>query len=174
MEAAKQLNFFDTQINEMQRQFLDVMYHDAKDRKGYFFKASYRPFVREKWTTSIDNLAANIEEADTYVSINSFHGKSRNASNIHTINNLYFDLDFHEICSENELKERIDNMLKAINLAVEDGKLPCPTMITKSGRGLGLFFVLEKSIANTSNTKKAIRFWEHIAKIWGKSLKTLL
>lgn len=163
MQQAVQLNFFNSAMNEMQRQFLDILYHDSKHRNGYFLNAQYRPTIRETWTANIDSLESDMDSTDVYVAINSFHGKSRRSSNVHTINAIFFDLDFHEPCSNNELDERINNTHDLILSAADRGVLPRPTMITKSGRGLGLFYVLEKSIANTPNTQKSIQFWKHVS-----------
>lgn len=174
---ATQSNFFSAEraeINAMQRQFLNVLYHDATERKGRFLKAQYRPSIRETWTTNIAVLESDTESADTYVAINSFHGQSRKASNVHTINAIFFDLDYHEPCSNDELDLRIDDTLEVLQSAANNGRLPRPTMVTKTGRGLGLFYVLEKSIANTPNTQKSIRFWKNVSNGLAKLIEHVL
>lgn len=80
---------------------------------------------------------------DSYVSINNFRPKGRRTKTDCTqVNGFFFDMDCHNLEQE-EIDVRIKRTLQALNCAVHDQVLPLPTMTTNSGRGLGVFFLLE-------------------------------
>lgn len=80
---------------------------------------------------------------DSYVSINNFKPKGRRTkADCTQINGFFFDMDCHDLEQE-EIDVRIKRTLQALNCAVNDQVLPLPTMTTNSGRGLGVFFLLE-------------------------------
>ena len=81
-----------------------------------------------------------------YASINGFSGKRRITDQCRQINALFFDIDIHggeDLPSAVEGK--VASVAEAVCKAVSSGLLPSPTMTVDSGRGLHLYYVLERS-----------------------------
>ena len=148
-------------LNE-QQQFIEILHRESKVRGGFavqFTATGDKPmniWAQDLAALSTDSLAHN-----TYISINSFRGKKRDSDKFRTINCVYLDLDCHNGSME-EIRARIDNTKAVLHQAYDEDVLPRPTMITESGRGLGIFYVLKRSIANTAATQKQVRFWKYI------------
>lgn len=96
-----------------------------------------------------DIIQAKNDGRDTYVSVNTFTGKSRRAEDCFALGTIFLDLDIHD--DDAECRETVKALsLHVLEEAFANGELPVPTMITDSGRGFGLFYVLERSIAAQS------------------------
>lgn len=156
-----------------QEVFLHTLHHDY--RGGYIVRMSidndgnYRSYANK----SIKEIKCYNSKNNVYVSLNTFKNHNRAATNVHSINCIYYDLDTHN-GTDKHIKLCIENTLKAIKNEFEADTLPRPTMITNTGRGLGLFYVLENSIANTSKTQKSIRFWKYIYTSMAEKIKNVL
>ncbi len=90
--------------------------------------------------------------ADVYVSLNGFKSKrSRAIDNLFCVNALAFDLD-HEGAhkgrvEQSEVETAKQEVQDAIFNAVLESKLPNPTLLTDTGRGLQLIYVLDTPMA---------------------------
>ena len=80
-----------------------------------------------------------------YVSVNGFSGDRRRLDSLRQINALFFDLDCHG-SSRSQTDNAICNALEIISEAVRIEKFPRPTLTVDSGRGLHLYYVLNRSI----------------------------
>ena len=101
-----------------------------------------------------------------YVSHHGFNGKRRLANRTRQLNALFFDLDCHR-APETERESLIDAVLERIMDAVQENRMPNPTLIVDSGRGVQLYYVLERSIPyrfrGTGETnKKGIDFYKDV------------
>ncbi len=83
--------------------------------------------------------------ASYYLTHNGFTSRTRKTEALRQLNALFFDLDCHD-ATESETRIAVDRALQALNGAVRAATLPEPTMIIDSGRGLQLFYVLDRSI----------------------------
>lgn len=136
-------------------------------------------FLAGKGQYSSTNLA-EIESYDqnynTYVSLHSFSRYGRHAEDIREITCIYYDLDMHANCPMGYIEECTENTLQVLYDAIYgDGELPEPTIITRTGRGLGLFYVLDRSIACAKGRNaRQVEFWKLIYRRMGEKIKTIL
>jgi hypothetical protein len=95
------------------------------------------------------------KDLSCYVSVNSFFIPKRNNSNARQINAFYVDLDhYKEFLSQ-------EDVLAAINFLVKTERLPEPTMIIDSGRGLYAIWLIESVPAKFVSVQK---LYSHIEK----------
>lgn len=160
-----------TKLNQ-QQVFLETLFHDNRD--GFLTRMKLSSGKSIKYSSKdCKTMESYDKNCDTYITLNGFKSPDKNSRNLRNINCLYFDLDCHDK-DQNYIENCIKNTYIVLGDAIKKGIFPKPTMITESGRGLGLFFVLRKSIANTSNTVKQINFFNIIYKCIFKRLKELL
>lgn len=191
---AKQLHLFKDEKILMQENFLDVLHHDAKKHGGMFCQVNITTdsSTKQKWSSKGSAaLMVFDQEANHYIALNSFHQTKemvedavtgewkeevtlkRDSNHLHAITCIFLDLDCHEE-SVGEIESRIYHTQKVLEDSYEEGLLPKPTMITETGRGLGIFYVLSRSIANSPKTQKQIRFWKYLCEEYGKKYDTIL
>lgn len=113
-----------------------------------------------------------------YVSVNGFSGDRRRLDSLRQINALFFDLDCHE-SSRSQTDNAIRNAIETINEAVRIEKLPRPTLTVDSGRGLHLYYVLNRSIpyrcsANGPVNEKALGLFQFVQQKLSRTLSRLM
>lgn len=113
-----------------------------------------------------------------YVSVNGFSGDRRRLDSLRQINALFFDLDCHE-SSRSQTDNAIRNAIETINEAVRIEKLPRPTLTVDSGRGLHLYYVLNRSIpyrcsANGPVNEKALGLFQFVQQKLSRTLSQLM
>lgn len=95
------------------------------------------------------------KDLSCYVSVNSFFIPKRNNSNARQINAFYVDLDhYKEFISQEDVMDAIDFLVKT-------ERLPEPTMIIDSGRGLYAMWLIESVPAKFKSVQK---LYSHIEK----------
>lgn len=95
------------------------------------------------------------KDLSCYVSVNSFFIPKRNNSNARQINAFYVDLDhYKEFISQ-------EDVMAAIDFLVKTERLPEPTMIIDSGRGLYAMWLIESVPAKFKSVQK---LYSHIEK----------
>ena len=95
------------------------------------------------------------KDLSCYVSVNSFFIPKRNNANARHINAFYVDLDhYKESLSQ-------DEVLAAIDFLVDTDRLPEPTMVIDSGRGLYSMWLIESVPAKFKSVQK---LYTHIEK----------
>jgi len=95
------------------------------------------------------------KDLSCYVSVNSFFIPKRNNSNARQINAFYVDLDhYKEFLSQ-------EDVMAAIDFLVKTERLPEPTMIIDSGRGLYAMWLIESVPAKFKSVQK---LYSHIEK----------
>lgn len=113
-----------------------------------------------------------------YVSVNGFSGDKRRLDSLRQINALFFDLDCHG-SSRSQTDNAICNALEIISEAVRIEKLPRPTLTVDSGRGLHLYYVLNRSIpyrcsANGPVNEKALSLFQLVQQKLSGTLSRLM
>lgn len=113
-----------------------------------------------------------------YVSVNGFSGDRRRLDSLRQINALFFDLDCHG-SSRSQTDNAICNALGIISEAVRIEKLPRPTLTVDSGRGLHLYYVLNRSIpyrcsANGPVNEKALSLFQLVQQKLSGTLSRLM
>lgn len=142
--------------------FCRLITHD--DRNSYYVVSS---FADGTWTDtavkkdSLPALGFN-PRASFYMTHNGFTSCCRKADQVRQLNALFFDLDCHNQ-SASQTQATVRKTLLALSQAIKESKLPQPTMTINSGRGVQLFFVLERSVPyrfeNGSVNEKALRLF---------------
>ncbi len=143
--------------------FLQMLYHDRRGGQMIRLRKNGDQ-VDQLSTCDMDELAATgTDPVDTYTTVHTFRGYKRTADRIFNFGSIYIDLDCHSDDPERiqAAKMRTVEILEA---AFSDGRLAVPTMITDSGRGFGLQYILDKSIANTWKTEKIKAFYKKVRK----------
>lgn len=180
-----------------QETFINALHHDAMTRGGFFAGLNLRKNdgetkVYTKWAKQNPrSLMTTDDSYNRYIALNTYHCQKkeeivyafekplikttlkRDTHHLHAITSVYLDLDFHDGTMQ-EIETRVENTKELLNYAYENKSLPYPTMITSTGRGLGIFYVLDRSIANVDKAEKQIKFWEYICKEYAAMYKELL
>lgn len=81
-------------------------------------------------------------ETNAYVTVNGLSRRRRSSAALFQKNTLFFDIDVHE----GDHGIAVPAVSSALHQAIDHGLVPMPTMITDTGRGLQLYYVLERSI----------------------------
>lgn len=134
--------------------FRRLLTHD--DRNSFYVLATD---AGGQWReTAVKNnglLAVGFQpNASYYITHNGFTSRTRKTEALRQLNALFFDLDCHN-AAEAETRAAVEEAIQAISSATKAGNLPEPTMIIDSGRGLQLFYVLDRSIPMNCSNKGA-------------------
>lgn len=157
-------------LNEQQR-FIRCLHHDSHDSYAVRFLKGKGQFS----SRCLSELESYDSHYDSYISLHGFSRYGRKSEHIRELTCIYYDLDLHQKRVDIDVDEYIYNTLNIINWAVDDEEIPKPTMITRTGRGLGLFYVLERSIACSKGRNAGqVEFWNLIYRRLGKKIKELL
>ncbi len=132
-------------------------------------------------STNLAEIKSYDKNYDTYVSLHAFSRYGRHAEDIQKITSIYFDLDMHANyancpCPMSHIEECTDNTLKVLYDAIYgDEELPEPTIITRTSRGLGLFYVLDRSIVcEKGRNTGQVEFWKMIYRKLGDKIKSII
>ncbi len=151
-------------INKNQTQkFVDCLYHDDRDSVYFVGAKTVGGFCESKFRKNeIVNRIDEINANSIYLSVNSFTSRfaKRTADNLRQVNAIFVDVDCHEYEGEDVSKE-IAKGIAVIAAAIAAKKLPQPTMIVHSGRGIHLYYVYADSIParlrNGSRNEKLLK-----------------
>ena len=176
---------FDGREDEMDA-MLCMLYHDSRDGqiiRTIFFQDRLDDYgnmpVEETCFTKPENITFlnrwnffTDSRQDGYVSLATFANgaKRRRSDNLYNRSTMYIDIDCHNAAISEEERTRILlDAAEKLNRAYEDGRLPVPTFINHTGRGLACFYVLRRSInAKITETKNTLLAFQSIyAKLVG-------
>lgn len=158
-------------INEQQL-FLRTLHHASHGSYVSRFLAGRGQYS----STNLAEIESYDKNYNTYVSLHSFSRYGRKAEDIREITCIYYDLDMHGKYPMSYIEECTDNTLLVLYDAIYgDEVLPEPTIITRTGRGLGLFYVLDRSIACAKGRNAGqVDFWKLIYRKLGEKIKSIL
>lgn len=158
--------------------FFRALFHD--DRNSSYALATcidgtWRESMHKNSHLSFIGAPSN---GSLYVSVNGFSGDRRRLDSLRQINALFFDLDCHG-SSRSQTDNAICNALEIISEAVRIEKLPRPTLTVDSGRGLHLYYVLNRSIpyrcsANGPVNEKALGLFRLVQQNLSRALSHLM
>lgn len=146
------------------REFLHTLFWDLPERKGQIFYARLQDGVfSQRSTCDLADIEAldDLAEVSTYISLNVFNGRKREASQMRFLTSMYVDIDIHDV-EDQELQKKKTTAQRVLIGKLQAGVLPVPTMITDTGRGYGLYYVLSGTIANTENAEKIRGYYNAI------------
>ena len=167
------IDYFRQNIIEEEKEqecFIHTIYHDAQNGNDMritmwdVYDVKEKKYVRKTSTyatNQYEKLACTGMNVNAYLALSTHAGTRRIHRQLFNRSVFYIDLDGHEFTSD-DLEGAKEKTRKLLNHAWNTGKLPVPTMITSTGRGYGLFYVLERSIAATEGTKKLMKLFDRI------------
>ena len=130
--------------------FLRLLYHDRRGGQMIWIRKD-QDDVSQRSTCDIEELAATgTDRAGYYTTVHTYKGWHRTADSVYNYGAIYIDLDCHA-GDQDQIADAKDRTLQLLDAAYESGDLAVPTMITDTGRGYGIYYVLQRSIANTAN-----------------------
>ena len=164
---------------EEQQRFLGILHRDSRGGSVICVQFHNGDLSMQQVTKDITEINGEQIKDDVYVSVNSFKTSggpftSRRAENVYSLNAMYIDLDLPGHKRNEDSEMIIHENLDMIHEAVSDGRLPRYTMITSTGNGLGVFFVLTNSIANTSKTAKQQQYFDTLYDLLAERMKDVL
>ena len=137
-------------------------------------RPSTNTFANKEVEKIIDFDASAFDRPAVYVGVNTFCGFRRKSEECYSINGFFIDLDGHDL-SEMELGAELIKARQILNDAFNDGTLLFPSKITRTGRGYGIFYILDRSIAaRTPNTEKFRKYFDFNYKMLLKAYTAVL
>ena len=164
---------------EEQQRFLGILHRDSRGGSVICTQFHDGTLLDQQVTKDTTSIHCEQIENDVYVSVNSFKSSggaftSRRSENVYSLNAMYLDLDLPGHKRKEDSERIIHENLETIHQAVSDGRLPRYTMITSTGNGIGVFFVLTNSIANTSKTTKQQQYFDTLYDLLAERMKDVL
>ena len=117
-----------------------------RDDDGFIAIAAERNRSFLQYHYKVDTLVQNIKktlniDANIYITANSFFKPTRTIESIRKLNALYIDLDYYKI--EKYKDYTGEEMLEVLNENYFGKSIPKPTLVTFTGRGLGIYWAIE-------------------------------
>lgn len=151
-------------------EFVSLLYHMLPKYHGKAVTANLpnektgRKEIEQRSFYNLDELKKIVtEDRYEYISVNPFigHGKRESDAAKYT-NTIFIDVDAHQYESHADLRVCIHKTKIALEKAYADKTLPVPTMVTDTGRGLGIYYILDNSIALRKGSENQIRLYDQI------------
>lgn len=162
------------ELEEEKKKFLKILHHDKKGGQMIRLRIDEKDSEQRSFC-EIDELAATgTDTAGYYVTVNTFRGYKRESSRVFNYTSIYIDIDCHKSSDPDVVDAAKEKAMGILQEAYESETLAIPTMITDTGRGFGLQYVLDKSIANTGRTEKMIAFFKRVRKSMFEKYKKIL
>lgn len=158
---------------EEQKTFMSLLYHDSRNGQIIRFQKNNEK-IRQFSTFDLDELEYTGTDFNTYVTINTFRGMRRKTDKLFNKLCMYIDLDCHGYDTEAELETAKKKTAHMLEKFYKNGELAAPTMITSTGRGFGLFYVLDRSIANTPAARNSMTLFSNTYILLIRKYKDLL
>lgn len=162
-----------TQEMDMQEKFISILHHDSRHGFVKIMKLYNNRKPVGYATKDYRSLIVDDMDCNAYITLNSFRKPNKDAQNLYSINCIYLDLDLHS-ANQDYIDFCVENTMKILKKEYETKELPVPSMITKTGRGLGLYYVLDRSIPNVAASKNAIDFWKLVYKGYADTIRKVL
>lgn len=124
------------------------------DQKHQMIQAQSQSYAKIENITKCINPFVEYPDGDNlYVSVNTFSGHRRKASKCYAINAIVVDLDDHR-SKPFIVRQKIENTFSVLYQAIDAERIPVPTIINATGRGLQLLFVYDRSISYRTQRHK--------------------
>lgn len=149
-----------------QEQFLSILYHDSQGGNAIRMllgeESEDKTYVRHFANRDYRKIGYRSTNYNAYTSVNTFRSYKRVADDVFNYSGIFIDLDGHDYASEEKLDKAIERTKEKLRQLYETEQITPPTMITYTGRGLGLFYVLSRSIANIPKNRKSIKLLDDV------------
>lgn len=161
--GAKVSVFYTYKKNDMESEkmdFLRLLYHDR--RGGQMIRLKKIGSLVEQYSTcDLQELAATGTDVNVYTTVNTFRGKKRSADKLFNYCSIFIDLDCHSL-NPDKIQISKERAKKILEKSYASNELAAPTLITDTGRGFGIQYVLAKSIANVPSNEKQRQLYKTI------------
>lgn len=145
---------------------LDMIHRDRADGYITIMQFDENGKIAKMYNDTYGELAKVIGEfegeKDVYITPNSFYIPRRNSGNIRQFRSLYVDLDI-EKKTNYDVMEAYYELFELVNME----KLPQPTMVVHSGRGLHVYWSIQDA------PKQAVYLWQEIEDLFCYRLESL-
>lgn len=146
--------------------FLSILYHDARGGNAIRMllgeNEGEKPYVRHFANRDYRKIGYRSTRYNAYASVNTFKSYKRVSDDVYNLSGIFIDLDGHDFKTVEAMDAAIRRTKKRLQKAFKTGEISPPTMITDTGRGLGIFYILKSSIAVTEKTQKSVRYLDHV------------
>lgn len=143
--------------------FLQTLHHDGRCGnwiQGNLLDGTMSHICRWK-SKSIKKIQCQ-NSYHIYGTLNTFFGRKRLTEKLCNLSGYYIDLDCHNVESAYQAEKATMSTYQLLKELFDNGTLLRPTMITATGRGLGLFYVFDHSIAATEGTIRFRLFYDKV------------
>ena len=163
MIAAPRMQVNHKFIDRAVSQWLDIHFGDKsfngrvfighRKRGGGIYTMAVRPLADLRQYVMLIHASQRL---DYYITANSVSGTSRNLSGLFGLQNIVIDVDCHE--SDMDVNGRVQAFLWRANRDLwEDGELPRPNSIVRTGRGVQLWWALKPCHASCRNHYNSVK-----------------
>lgn len=163
----------ETSLVAEQTAFLNLLCRGPECGNIIKYSIAGKKVKRTSASSRTEALVSTVNNGNTYVTVNSFSGVKRKNSNLFAINGIFIDIDGHNLKPDEIVQAKI-NTVSVINDAIKEGRLCNYTAMTDSGRGIGLLFLYDRSIAVHGNTERQIKFHKSLYNKMIKLIEKLL
>lgn len=163
----------ETSLVAEQTAFLNLLCRGPECGNIIKYSIAGKKVKRTSASSRTEALVSTVNNGNTYVTVNSFSGVKRKNSNLFAINGIFIDIDGHNL-KPDEIVQAKNNTVSVINDAIKEGRLCNYTAMTDSGRGIGLLFLYDRSIAAHGNTERQIKFHKSLYNKMIKLIEKLL
>jgi hypothetical protein len=163
----------ETSLVAEQTAFLNLLCRGPECGNIIKYSIAGKKVKRTSASSRTEALVSTVNNGNTYVTVNSFSGVKRKNSNLFAINGIFIDIDGHNLKPDEIVQAKI-NTVSVINDAIKEGRLCNYTAMTDSGRGIGLLFLYDRSIAAHGNTERQIKFHKSLYNKMIKLIEKLL
>ena len=145
------------------REFFEVLTHD--DRHSRYVVASNRNGQWSETSVYAEALGMNdysSTEYSYYVTRNGFNGRRRESNRCRQINAMMFDLD----CHAGNHQSILPTLIRRIVSLISEDAIPEPNLFVATGRGLQLYFVMERStpyrVSGGKHNERGLEFFHDV------------
>lgn len=156
------------------REFIRILYQDKKGGQMIRLRIDGEGVASQISTCDAEELAmTGTDVASYYTTVNAFRGWKRTADRVFNFTSIFIDLDCHAE-DPKKVQEAKNRTVQILEAAFAAGELCIPTVITDTGRGFGIQYVLQHSIAKTWKTEKIQELYKKVRKLLFEKYQELL
>lgn len=159
------VKYFDNDFSSMNdsQKFIELLYHNEHNSFAYRNMKISGFMTQSACLNKSAILSRSLPTTyDTWISLNLFKSStSRASSNCRELTGFYFDLDKHD-GSVKQIRNAVIKSSALLYELVDKKILPKPTIITNTGRGLGVYYIFERTLAVTDSTSKQQKLYTYL------------
>lgn len=150
-------------LEEEMQDFLRILYQDKKNGQVIQLRKDDKEVTQVSAFDLNELMNTGTDDAHHYTTVNSFRGWKRTSDSVFNYCSIFIDLDCHTD-DEGKIDDAKKRTVEVLEMAYAAGELLAPTLITDTGRGFGIQYVLKRSIANVSRTVSQRAFFKQVRK----------